>query len=125
MRQIKFRAWDKKQSKMFFNNDIRFLGNGEYEIWDEKNYAWITDNCELMQFTGLLDKNGKEIYEGDIVKAIGWKPENYKIVFAEGAFCCATTKQIIDVIHFISSKGVNLEVIGNIWENKEILNGNE
>ncbi|PGU29628.1 hypothetical protein COD66_23270 [Bacillus cereus] len=69
MREIKFRAWDKFSEEMiivteidFFNKVITALFRGHLE----NKYEF--DEVELMQFTGLLDKNGKEIYEGDIVR---------------------------------------------------------
>ena len=62
MREIKFRAWDKVNNKMY---DWKYL-------FSFKSVCGLFDNSnlELMQFTGLLDSSGKEIYEGDIVKCI-------------------------------------------------------
>lgn len=68
MKQIKFRAWDKVKGKMLdeilLEDDDCF---GEFSLC-RLNKCLIETSLELMQFTGLLDKNGKEIYEGDIVK---------------------------------------------------------
>lgn len=73
MREIKFRAWDK--NKMYF---LELVGN---------NFMWINEQPEqgkLMQYTGLKDKNGKEIYFGDILQTSSndpetdmWKPEDW------------------------------------------------
>lgn len=64
MREIKFRAWDKNLFVMRFNASK--VGSAIY--WDNgESFAAFGDEYILMQFTGLVDKNGKEIYEGDIV----------------------------------------------------------
>ena len=62
-REIKFRVWDKEKSEMFFVEDIYWA---EVDESITNINGWNNEN-PLMQFTGLKDKNGKEIYEGDIV----------------------------------------------------------
>ena len=79
-REIKFRVWDKDLKRIRYLNTehdfIRFdsLGQGYYENMQTGLGEWFSD---LMQYTGLKDKNGREIYEGDIC-LVTILPENYK-----------------------------------------------
>jgi len=76
-------------------------------------WARVGCNWKLMQFTGLKDKNGKEIYEGDIVSAFG---RTSAVKFHDGYFDCG--------IDYIESQSLNVdsyEIIGNIYENPELL----
>jgi len=110
MREIKFRAWLKEKKKMMNVNEINFK---ERDI-NEAFFCFY--EIELMQYTGLKDKNGKEIYEGDIVAWIdsdGNKRQN-KVFFEQGAF------RICNSCFEISEYG-ELEVIGNVYENPELL----
>jgi len=126
-REIKFRAWDKPNKRMcYFNNG--FIQNNEYDIWhldavnDCDNICDVPceDNIELMQFTGLKDKNGKEIYEGDIIK----DDENYQGVVEWNEDYVGWNyydKHVEEHLDFQCVGENHLEVIGNIYENKELI----
>jgi uncharacterized phage protein (TIGR01671 family) len=109
-RAYKFRAWEGGQfSKMEYN--VTIMNDKDWLCYDD---AEIKGRI-LMQFTGLLDKNGKEIYEGDIVdsKLYDGTRKNYVVEYRDGSFVIGLTelgKWIEDVI-----------VIGNIYENPNLL----
>ncbi len=121
MREIKFRAWDKESKKMKEVSDISWDNHGGVDLrascysHDDSNIYAET----LMQFTGLKDKNGKEMYEGDIVKCkYGWLGF---IVFRKGAYWCEEiVTQKINSHAPIFNEWEELEVIGNIYENPEL-----
>lgn len=119
MRKIKFRVWLKKQ-KMMKENVSFHAGN----IWT--GYCWIpfNANCELMEYTGCEDKNGVEIFEGDIVKYWyrifdGIASSTAIVKFYDGAF------QLEDIDDSDNTELLylteDLEVIGNVWEDPELL----
>lgn len=123
MREIKFRAWIKKAKEMVPVTEILFDFNRKNIFRCTPRFGF--DNTEdsyavLMQFTGLFDKNGKEIYEGDVVSA-----------WSTGVKTIGEVKQRNDGMWFIypplwhfnpNSKGRDdVEIIGNIYENPELL----
>ena len=112
-REIKFRAWDKFSKVMVSPHDGDFIKWAAPTNWRE---------CyEVMQSTGLLDKNGKEIYEGDVVNYGDYTdnsgPCNHEVTWKDG---CFITKEIStnDDFTFVDPCG---EVIGNIYENPELI----
>ena len=131
MRDIKFRVWDKETKHMHIcGEDVHDTITFE----DETNKAYyynLQNGCGslredsdyiLMQYTGLKDKNGKEIYEGDIVKSYyyianedGTEGERHvvKLINYDKTLC----KYNIDMFE-------NLEIIGNIYDNPELLKEN-
>ena len=121
MREIKFRAWDKKYNEMIpdlicFYKDGGISHNNHFnsDISPFRGYMWDSRNLEVMQYTGLKDKNGKEIYEGDIVK--GNYLKGIGVVEWNDKFCK------FDISHKMNiTPSDECEVIGNIYENPELL----
>ena len=151
MREIKFRAWDKKRKKMWYpnNDEVDFYAigmSGALYALDENGKYDYTEEFEkmiFMQFTGLKDSNGKEIYEGDIVSwkaegAIGewlvgivkWEEDrfivervNSPLWVYEGITCrsYAIKGEFYAEYRIPSFEWDELEIIGNIYENPELL----
>lgn len=159
MREIKFRAWETKEKRMLHNGsfDVHlFSGGSDYGIshnfMDEserqyrftscKNNNWNKDKPEviLLQFTGLKDKNGKDIYEGDIIQILytDWcsphTKEHHSMGISEYKKSISRTGICVNVGYKVylefkneytgsihEGKHGEKEVIGNIYENPELL----
>ena len=119
-REIKFRAWDKDKKRMREVTEINWYD--EYMLVDETPMSGDRlpiEGIPLMQYTGLKDKNGKEIYEGDIVQLsinekkphhlgkVEYLPPKFFVIDGEKSGLILTDRY---------------EVIGNIYENPELLN---
>jgi len=123
MREIKFRAWDRAALKMSpeFNLFGEFTLLGAIHCWqDESKIEGSSlerlNDLEIMQYTGLKDKNGKEIYEGDVVES-PFTGDPVQVVWC-GAFAQFT----FGGAEFnVESSPNNIEVIGNIYENPELI----
>ncbi len=117
-RVIKFRAWDKQQKKMLFDTLGGISKDGSIFLGNEGYFKGI-----LMQFTGLKDKNGVEIYEGDIIRS-GSLKLNFKIEFgmvSQGFYAVPLNRRKYTSI-LLGRMAVicyKLEIIGNIYEKKK------
>jgi len=127
MREIKFRAWDIREKTMYPILDLEEIYNGAKFIKNPyKLYDDMFNDIVIMQYTGLKDKNGQEIYEGDItidkfndMGIIKWE-ESW------ACFYCEPLKnkneiQTLATINIQHEEYYNWEVIGNIYENSELL----
>ena len=124
MRELKFRVWSNTFVKFLTKEEWFFDFDGDLYFWDivENDMIRVPENEYIIQqYTGLKDKNGVEIYEGDIVKATSdqYENENFvgKVIFDEGCF--------LTWVHKNDIRGIwgedDIEVVGNIFENSELL----
>lgn len=128
MEAPKFRAYDGGSLSRMYQPDEVMVGNGNIWIIDEDSVAgeWIVNNdIHLMQSTGLVDKNGKEIFEGDVVRQVRTQPttENETIIgvvtMIEGAWLIMNDNE--QLASYLWSETDENEIISNIYENPEFL----
>ena len=124
MREIKFRAWNKKTKEIYYESEEYRTNRGEYrmlisidDIGEGKDIidiavAILHKDFIVMQYTGLKDKKGKEIYEGDILKG---QKENHLVEWNDKLLQWNTDKSLM--LWGLSP----LEVIGNIYENPKLI----
>lgn len=143
MRIIKFRAWDKEDEKFFepvyeaYKGELSELVinfNGCLTLRTMDDFRGTQDRYILMQFTGLNDKNGKEVYRGDVV-AFKYNPGNNNPIFKGREYnalvewdSCNPCFVLVEIgpakrreYDFVMAGLLTLEVIGNEWENPELL----
>lgn len=129
MRPIRFRVWDTVEKRMFLMDKEPYY-QSEYQNFcfsvnfqlkededeDYMQYKVESDNWILMQYTGLKDKNGNEIYEGDIVES--YKGIRFHVQWIGNGFA---------LHRGVTGQGLlqptkELEIVGNIYSNPELLN---
>ena len=127
-REIKFRAWDKTSKSMI--KDYAHIGMfGELVVTSFHDSAYSDSGCPnltLLQYTGIKDKKGKEIYEGDVVKYLGWEVRNNRQIRPERIKGIGNETWIADLhslwcISTGNSMGT-VEIVGNIYENTNLIN---
>ena len=119
MRERKYRAWDKTNKKMWYSSQY---GNSLGEFFINHN---ARDDTKIMDWIGLKDKNEKEIYEEDIVVeypgfGCEWKPRKGYVKYSGASFWL----EFENCSHILDDHDCTLEVIGNIYENPDLLKEN-
>ena len=128
MRPIKFRVWDRLQSKMYYDAELTIKNSKIIAVAFQDGHAHLSASLDLLkmpdkterfipsQFTGLHDKNGKEIYEDDIVLTDerGWKAQ---VVYGNGYFMCEDLKGGFSAY----CNWDKFIVIGNVHNNPKLL----
>ncbi len=136
MRTIKFRAWEVNLKEMIHVDDIQFRNNEiikidgielhpkeDQPVMINTKSAWRIvdeDDAILMQYTGLKDKDGKEIYEGDIVKDCDTSDMHFEVKWDEDKLGYYMPTEF-DEEYVYSLNTVKLEIIGNIYEHGDLL----
>ena len=118
---LRYRAWLKEDKEMIDVEEINFY-NGEFDfIGDAITWMCKSNDCVLMQSTGLRDKDGKEIFEGDVVKMaknVYSEPTYYEVVRHRGGAYRLESKRYGCELWL---RHADCEIAGNIYENPELL----
>ena len=137
MREIEFRIYDKELEKMVyfddedydyrppltFRLDQVFRKDSQYNDYEDFEWNDISSKVEIMQYTGLKDENGKKIFEGDIVKdeyciyEVVYDGNGYYVKVVKLLKACGTEEGLL----YDLSDYKDLEIIGNIWDNPDLL----
>ena len=126
----KFRVYDSGSLCRMYQPEEVMVGDGNIWINDEDFSEWIVNNdLHLMQSTALLDKNGKEIFEGDILKVANNDSSWFEVVKYDHEKAMFISKEVnlkyevpeTTLYDLFSPYPFKVEVIGNIWENPDLL----
>lgn len=139
-REIKFRAWNEDDKKMFFVSELRWAYDGTFISGLDTIFGadhWVpgdNSSINIMQYTGLKDNHDKEVFEGDIIKI---KNEDGlydygEVVYGRKAAFCLWLPQVmtgirvplLNYVHGIMIDDYDIEVLGNIYENPELIGDN-
>ncbi|MBB1167264.1 YopX family protein [Lacticaseibacillus paracasei] len=142
-REIKFRAWDKVHECYLYDVQGAYdtlsgcvkYENGENAVYDEECFDGFLNNDQYVveQFTGLTDMNGRKVYEGDIVRYSAWHDGEPTGVFQgevvyDGDLGMASFNIRLDHDYEIDRAvvpAIGAEIMGNVFENPELLEGKQ
>ena len=119
MREIKFRAWDKSRGKMIYNPSTNAISHINEIFANDKD-----QDCVWMLFSGMKDRHGKEIYEGDIIQYDYDLHLQYpkEVKYQDGMFRKVSQRQQWNALYIDIDR---YEVIGNIYENPGLIGGTQ
>ena len=127
-REIKYKAWDKAKKVWKIVTGLHFFGGEKlttisYDSEEGEIMDVPVEEFEIVEYTGLKDKDGKDIYTGDVLKMDSWTPEHIQVKFIEGAFCLANAGgHYIGEIHYTNHANIpQSTVVGNVFENPNLL----
>lgn len=127
--ELKIRLWDELKNKMWHPENIATIDIESKCVWIKQQYKgghWVYFNkAKILQYTGLKDKNGKDIYEGDIIR--NSRGTILNVLFVDGSFYAEGTDALSKQYAFaiLSDFSSWSEVIGNLYENQELLGESE
>ena len=129
-REIKFRAWHPKWKCFIYFNNLEMTHKGRYKLTADASsnisYHYWDDDAPLQQYTGVTDKNGKEVYEGDIVlgkvdgNCLNLDKDVFVVEYDEDYSAFVLTKRGGKSWNWIRNIETDGEVIGNIFENLDL-----
>jgi len=124
-REIQFRAWVNGSGKPRMINwiDIDAIEWCNDKLWHHNGKYTLLGNLDIMQFTGLKDKNGEDIYEGDILHSIirNEDPTLIKVVWHDGGFMYVNSSYE-HRFYLYQALASRTEIVGNVYENPELIN---
>jgi len=128
-REIKFRVWNKSTNKWVHgpNEEVNLFGECILLGGFMRGVGILELNdCEILQYTGLKDVNGKEVYEGDIIKIyVSDDPEDLQWELGSVTYkeCCfwLDNKSPQMLYDFIEDDRLMIEIVGNIFENPDLI----
>jgi len=129
MRKIKFRTWDEIQECYVYSEEFSTSRDFSFAVFQFGHSDWEKSKLQIQQYTGLKDKKGKEIYEGDICRWVSTEGarHTWPIIWDDDLFCYCHNNmplaQLFDSGYYQPPREwpSGFEVIGNIHENPELL----
>jgi uncharacterized phage protein (TIGR01671 family) len=138
-REIKFRAWNSKERQMSKSFTLHDIGDGRIRgVWSSPRLSFPITDCIMLQFTGLKDETGKEIYEGDVISEMrrhnkaeirfgtfGIGKDSWDITHAATGFVCAFQDGGYTGLNMKSNEAhgfacEEIKIIGNVHQNKRL-----